>query len=806
MPDSSFWSRLREGRLVRIVVVYLAAAWGVLQFTSLLREELDLPHWVTPSAIVILLVGLAVVLIAAWAHSRLVAPGARAPEWSSDAREIELEEERRRSRPAVLSRSRLATLVVAGTLAVALLLGATRLVVLLRERGSSLGPGEAVAEAAAPGIAVLPFSVRGEGLDVWREGMVDLISTNLDQVAGLRAIDSRTVLARWREQVGNNESPDLETALAVARSTRARYALVGSAVSIGRNVRLAADIYQLEPGAGNSGAGPKSVWQGQVEGAPDSVMALVDELSIRILGGVLERKEKDTPRVNLESITTRSIPALKAYLEGETLLRGSDFTAAVAAFKRAVGSDSTFALAYYRLGTAQGWQEGLGGEGLANMTRAARLASRLPEREAVLVRAGLALSRSTLDGVDSLTEAVARYPDDAEAWYLLGDTYFHLGEMALVDRASADRAFERTIALDPSFAPAYLHLIDDGLVRADSAQLATSISRFERLLPPDAPIRARLRGYRFLDNLVFGDSATREASLAAIDTLPARGLHYLSLLNHPRFLAVQERALEMVSKRPEAEVREDLPIGIFFNRLNQGKLQAAYAMLDDPVVPDDLRGAAPIGFYLTARMGLPIPATRYESALRLQPAGQVPDDFYGPGMRAFYAGALAADEQLWPEVEAGVGRLREYARAFLERGDSTSARFAEGAARALEGYGLWKHGRGTEALPVLQSAQREATPLDRIDLNLTIRFWLGALLLELDRPQDAEPYFRSLSNTSTIVYYRLGQIYERLGRFAEARKAYELFVLAMRDADPELRPMVEDARQAAARLTSVVRE
>src|SRR3546814_17271528 len=61
MPPPSFGSRLREARLARILVVYLAGAWGILQFTSLLREELNLPRWLIPSVLIVLLVGLAVV-------------------------------------------------------------------------------------------------------------------------------------------------------------------------------------------------------------------------------------------------------------------------------------------------------------------------------------------------------------------------------------------------------------------------------------------------------------------------------------------------------------------------------------------------------------------------------------------------------------------------------------------------------------------------------------------------------------------------------------------------------------------------
>ena len=35
--------------------------------------------------------------------------------------------------------------------------------------------------------------------------------------------------------------------------------------------------------------------------------------------------------------------------------------------------------------------------------------------------------------LELLNEAVRLYPDDMEAWYMLGDTYYHLGYQALED-------------------------------------------------------------------------------------------------------------------------------------------------------------------------------------------------------------------------------------------------------------------------------------------------------------------------------------------------------------------------------------
>ena len=89
-------------------------------------------------------------------------------------------------------------------------------------------------------------------------------------------------------------------------------------------------------------------------------------------------------------------------------------------------------------------------------------------------------------------------------------------------------------------------------------------------------------------------------------------------------------------------------------------------------------------------------------------------------------------------------------------------------------------------------------------MNAILRWWLGELLLELDRPEEAERYYRSVFDDLDLPYViagkRLGEIYERLGRPEDARTAYEEFILGWQEADPELQPMVGEARGALRRL------
>ena len=139
-----------------------------------------------------------------------------------------------------------------------LLFGAAGVFVLVIGGDSFLGPLEAGAELAASGIAVPPFHVAAPDLEVYREGMVDLVSANLDGLSGFRAIDARTLLARWNREIGETADAELQAALRVAGGTGALYAVVG----IGGQMRFTADVYDLADG---STIGDRA----QVKGSPE---------------------------------------------------------------------------------------------------------------------------------------------------------------------------------------------------------------------------------------------------------------------------------------------------------------------------------------------------------------------------------------------------------------------------------------------------------------------------------------------------------------------------------------------------------
>lgn len=410
-------------------------------------------------------------------------------------------------------------------LAILVLVASTYLVV--RELSETRSPRPAVAATAAPGIAVLPFTVQGEDLEVMREGMVSLLSMTLDDIVGLRGISNRTILARWDEHTSSAGEVDLPSALAIAQDTGARYAVVGDAVSSGERMRLSAHIYEVESG--------EILGRVRIEGASDSIMSLVDRLSVDIVRVVLERKG-DIPEIDLASLTTESHEALLAYLEGEVHFRHFDLTAAKEAYMRAIQVDSTFALAHYRLSNLYGWVEASNPIlETQHIERAAELADRLPSREALLVRASYALNRSTLDEVDPLRRAVKSYPDDAEAWYLLGETYLHIPS-SLAGNEEIDALFKRAVELDPKNARYLKHYVEFAWhFHGDSALAEERLGLYEQVAPRDAPW---IDGARLAMVLAFGNAvAKKEAMDGLLFQDPDVIREATDFLAHPRYVA-----------------------------------------------------------------------------------------------------------------------------------------------------------------------------------------------------------------------------------------------------------------------------
>lgn len=339
--------------------------------------------------------------------------------------------------PGVLQRARQVGLATVGLLAV--------IAGVLFTRGPSSAPGRptngatvATMPSTLPSLAVLPFTVRGDGeLAYLRDGMVDLMTPAFDATGLVRGVDPNTVIGA----VGAEREAVLDSAAAQALAGRvgaARY-VVGSVVQTGTRVTLRATLYR-ESGAEIARATAMVDDRAQMF---DGVESLVRELAAAEL-----RAPGDTVAA-LAAATTSSTRALRAYLDGERELRDARPAAAVAHFTTAVTADSTFALAWYRLARAARWSD-VDSLNAHATQRAFALSASLPLRVQQVVRAYHALRFGAPVAAErQFRQIVADYPTDVEAWMLLGETLFENNPLVGRSSAEAGPAFQRVMALDP---------------------------------------------------------------------------------------------------------------------------------------------------------------------------------------------------------------------------------------------------------------------------------------------------------------------------------------------------------------------
>lgn len=629
--------------------------------------------------------------------------------------------------------------------------------------------------APAPAIAVLPFGLQNAALANWREGLMDLVSMELSSIPGLRAVDNRTVLARWREGVVGSETPALATALDVAERAGGRYVVVGSVMADGPDLLLTAGVHEV--------TGRRMLGTARSRGPADSIFAVVDRLTLEILRLIPGDNAREHARIDLARVNTSSLPALKAFLEGEVLYRRSQFESAAEAYGRAVEADSTFALARYRLGLSRQWFW-VGSTPDPLTPAVGRFAGRLPAHEAAMLRAFQLRNQNVSAARDLLQEELRRHPDDADSWFQLGEFYHHSGAEVPMGPGGADQALAKAMALDSTFSLPYVHRIEYAVGQNDTVAADRMLQLFARL----APDTRNLSQVRLLAGLVIGDSIARSTSEAAFDTLEISRLVWLGVqLAEEHRWHLSEQVFR--AARDRGQLTPTVMMPLFFASVAQGKIREARQWYVDPNTLQSRRARM---LNALAEVGAPASATELDAILPRNAADSL------DALQLFYLGSLAARQSRWQVVQDMLARLRSRARNPEAAGDSVQVALTTAIWQGLEGYVAWHQGQRDHALHLLQSSQRQAHGGQGV--NTILRWWVGRLLVELGQPREALPYFESLEGSWLPADYERARLYEQLGMPDQARDAYAQFLAPRQLADSLIQPMIQDARTALARL------
>jgi tetratricopeptide (TPR) repeat protein len=776
MSKPNLWNRLRSARIVQVLVVYLGASWAVLQIADVLAEALSLPEWVLPVAVLLLLIGLIVILATAWVQSL---PSTTAREEAGEIPtdwQVAPAEALASLRAGKLPHLTWGRAILGGVVALSLLFGGAGLYMGLTGRTLALGPTEVGADQPGEGIAVVPFEVRGQDLDIWREGMVDLLSNNMDGVGGFRTVDPRTVMARWKEGIGDDASPDLTATLRAAFATGARYALLGSVVGIGSDVRLVSTVYDLDT--------RDEIARGQAEGPAADVLRLADDLAVGTIRSLLRNTGRQGESdLTAETLTTESLPALREYLEGARHYRRGEFAEAVQGFERAVAEDSTFAIALVRLSEAYGWLEDMSSERMREFgVRAMAHADRLPPRYRFMIVAWDALNNGSAEGLPIVRQAVQKYPDDPEAWFLLAETLIHMPVQTFATDEEIVQALDRAATLDPGFAPYLVHVADFAIVRGDRPAAEEAIARYEALAGNDRAIAST----KLAVPILLGDSAEAVAALETIRNAPPRDVDIM-LGTYTGWTDRFDR-LEWVDLVWAESSGANRNAAIVWKRVSQGALRSASDLAERGQL-----SASNLGVYFGHQFELwgVAPGDDFAS----QFTASLCEEPYNATCSMFLAVALAGDERR-NDLGSVARSTREAARASEAAGDSAVAvgRFA--AAEIMDALGAWRRGdlaaarRGLTAHTSRGGVFGERALLALAEIELTEGRW-----------DQAVHFAQGLvhSHARPLALYIQAKAHEGRGDTAKAREAWRHFVTVTRLGDDDV-PRVREGREALARL------
>lgn len=299
------------------------------------------------------------------------------------------------------------------------------------------------------GIAVFPFRAYASADTSLGTVLSSLVTADLDGAGDLHTVSPGAIAAASKTDRTRNDGLDLNEARLLARQMGAGIVVTGDIVERGGGVRVSIVLHDTRRGG-------RITDQIVVDGDTASLVRMSDELAGRVIAARYRQASQHLTRVAASA--TRSIPALKAFLRGDIALREGRYVDALDAYRDATMSDSAFALAYYRMSIAGDWCGRVETADSASEL-AIRYSDRLNDRERRLISAYSAWR----DGRSAVAEQTYRsilddYPDDADAWFGLGEVLFHNNPLRGRSVVDARPALERAVSLDSTNVEALIHL------------------------------------------------------------------------------------------------------------------------------------------------------------------------------------------------------------------------------------------------------------------------------------------------------------------------------------------------------------
>ena len=766
--------------LWQVLTIYAVGSWVAFEVISELSDVVGLPAWVPAFAIVLFLLGLPVVLATAFVQEGM--PGQRTPEGMAPAVDPTLlpslsdarsETDRRSTPEGALTTGPRASLML--TWRRSLLSGIVAFLLLgltaggyMGMRNAGVGPfGSLVASGAlaerAPVLLAGFDDVSGDTL--LADALAAAFRIDFAETGIVTVVDERQVSAALK-RMGRGEGERLTEQLALEIAARENI----PAVIVGE-VRSAAGSTLLTVALLNTADGAPLVSYRETATDSSDILPALDRLSKQLRGKLGESLRTVRAGKPLAQVTTPSLEALRRYSRGvEALDVQRDFPLAITLLKEAVALDSTFAMAWRKLGVAYLNMGDAQSLGIDAVTRAYRFSERLPdsERYQAVGFYHMYVTGDVGQGLASYRAGIDAFPEKNRASF----NNLAVGYMRLRDWPNAEAAARQTIAADSMLVVGYVNLIvvqvTQGKLDAADSTLALFIQRHGARTPDAVRLSVLLDAVR-------GDYASADSAVQALlEFAPAQArgsAHYAANL-----LAVIEGRLQAADRHRREAVAARLAQGVTNAWLNDALMRAWTELL--------------------VRLDSAAAITHLTQALEANDLEALPPRdrewfqliaFYSFTGDAARARALLAEyERLIPEGQRGFVRQELlFARAQIA--------FAEG--------------RAEEALELARSGDRVG------GCTFCGPFELSYMFDMLGQADSAAVYYERYLATPDLyrfeldalalprIHERLAEIYDATGDTNRALLHAARFTELWKDVDAELQPRVRAKQAMVARLT-----
>lgn len=313
---TSFFEQLRNRRVYRVAIVYLGAAFALLEASDIIFPRLGLPDWTVTLVLAILAIGFPLAVILAWIF-QITPEGIRR---SPESGEVQTSKQKPLTSNLVIA---VLVIIIIGLLSFSIFRKAPE-------------NGRAKTDPESLSIAVLPLDnhTGSEEELYFVDGMHEAIINHLHRLSDLKVI-SRTSVMGYRDT--DMRLPEIAQELDVS------LLIEGSVLKAGNEVRITAQLID--------GHSDEHIWSNDYDGELTNILSLQKSVAGAIakeIGLALSPAEQDyladVPKINPE--------AYKLYLKGwHFRMQESDegMLQAVKALEQAVKIDSNYALAWAAL-------------------------------------------------------------------------------------------------------------------------------------------------------------------------------------------------------------------------------------------------------------------------------------------------------------------------------------------------------------------------------------------------------------------------------------------------------------------------